>query len=75
MSNCQSPRAPCGMSPHINNASGDIPGQLCDSCRTEDDALAWSGADHEEACFFFVRLTLSRLSTCSSVCDDSMIFE
>ena len=32
-----------------------------------------SGAAYEDACFFFVRLTLSRLSTCSSVCELSMI--
>ena len=33
-----------------------------------------SGAAYEDACFFFVRLTLSRLSTCSSVCELSMIW-
>ena len=32
-----------------------------------------SGAAYDDACFFFVRLTLSRLSTCSSVCELSMI--
>ena len=30
-------------------------------------------AAYEEACFFLVRFTLSRFSTCNSVCDDSMI--
>ena len=28
---------------------------------------------YEDACFFLVRLTLSRFSTCSSVCELSMI--
>ena len=32
-----------------------------------------SEAAYDDACFFFVRLTLSRLSTCSSVCELSMI--
>ena len=32
-----------------------------------------SGAAYDDACFFFVRLTLSRLSTCSSVWELSMI--
>ena len=29
---------------------------------------------YDEPCFFLVRLTVSRFSTCSSVCEDSRIF-
>jgi len=43
--------------------------------RGSPSALGVCRAAHAEACFFFVRLTLSRLSTCSNVCDASMILE